>query len=195
MIDKETEGEVNFQDEATALSRIITVLQNVSPDTRSRLVKTVVTFFDLESPVSASSNVSKIERVEPYVRNSSEVPRFSDDRTMSPKEFLLEKQPKTDVERVACLAYYLTHYRDTPHFKTIDISKLNTDAAQRKFANTAKAVDNATRNEYLVPATKGQKQLGAIGEVFVQALPDRESARSAVINLRPKRKRVAKKKN
>jgi len=47
---------------------------------------------------------------------------------MSPKDFLLEKQPRTDVERIACLAYYLTHYRATPHFKTIDLSILNTEA-------------------------------------------------------------------
>ena len=35
---------------------------------------------------------------------------------MSPKDFLMEKAPNTDVERIACLAYYLTHYRSTPHF-------------------------------------------------------------------------------
>ena len=47
----------------------------------------------------------------------------------SPKDFLFRKEPNTDVERVACLAYYLTHRRGTNHFKTIDISKLNTEAA------------------------------------------------------------------
>jgi hypothetical protein len=108
---------------------------------------------------------------------------------VSPKDFLLDKKPRTDVERVACLAYFLTHYRDTPFFKTIDISKLNTEAAQPKFSNAAKAVDNATNSRYLVPGAKGNKQLSATGELFVQALPDRESAKSAMISQRPRRRR------
>ena len=100
----------------------------------------------------------------------------------------MQKQPLTDVERVASLAYYLTHYRDTPHFKTLDISTLNTEAAQPKFSNAAVAMDNATKMGYLVPATKGSKQLGAAGELFVQKLPDRDAAKAAMANLRPRRK-------
>jgi hypothetical protein len=106
---------------------------------------------------------------------------------MSPKEFLLEKQPRTDVERVACLAYYLTHYREMPHFKTLDLSKLNTEAAQPKFSNAANSTNNAVKRGYLVPATKGQRQLSAAGERFVQALPDRDAAKAAMTSARPKR--------
>ncbi len=101
---------------------------------------------------------------------------------------MFEKQPKTDVEKVACLAYYLTHYRDTPHFKTLDLSKLNTEAAQVKFSNPAVAVDNATKQTYLVPATKGNKQLSARGEQFVLALPDRDKARDVMANARPRKR-------
>ena len=64
---------------------------------------------------------------------------------ITPKEFILQKQPHTGVERVACLAYYLTHYRDISHFKTLDISKLNTEAAQPKFANAALSVNDASK--------------------------------------------------
>jgi len=32
----------------------------------------------------------------------------------TPKQFLKSKQPKTDVLKVACLAYYLTHARSQP---------------------------------------------------------------------------------
>jgi hypothetical protein len=96
--------------------------------------------------------------------SSQPQPSFSEDRTISPKQFMLEKQPRTDVEKVACLAYYLTHYRDTPHFKTLDISKLNTEAAQIKFANPTVAVNNSEKQNYLVAATKGSKQLSALGE-------------------------------
>jgi hypothetical protein len=110
---------------------------------------------------------------------------------MSPKEFLLEKQPRTDVERIACLAYYLTHYRGTPHFKTLDLSMLNTEAAQPKFANAAYSANNAVKMRYLVPSTKGQRQISAVGERFVRALPDRDAAKTALesIRRRPRRKR------
>lgn len=183
-----TVGE-SIQNEADALQKLISTLKEVSPEVRDRLIQTVVTFFN----INLGRGGMRPDRAPSTVPKGS--PSFSDDRAMSPKEFLLDKQPKTDVERVACLAYYLTHYRDTPHFKTLDISKLNTESAQRKFTNTAKAVDNATRNEYLVPSSKGQKQLGAIGEVFVQELPDRVAAKSAVNNLRPTRKRASKRKS
>jgi len=100
----------------------------------------------------------------------------------------MQKQPRTDIERVACLAYYLTHYRDSHFFKTLDISKLNTEAAQVKFTNAAYAVANAEKSGLLVPAQRGHKQLSAVGEQFVLALPDREAAKAALVNLRRRRK-------
>jgi thymidine phosphorylase len=107
---------------------------------------------------------------------------------MSPKEFLFQKQPKTDVERIAALAYYLTHYRDMSQFKTLDLTKLNTEAAQPKFSNAASSANNAVKQNYLVPTTKGQRQLSAAGERFVAALPDREAARAAMNVGAPRRR-------
>lgn len=167
--------------EAEILQKIVTALGPLSKDARRRLIETVITFFGQDI-------LSSTQRSEASVSRPTFVPQFSEDRSASAKEFLLEKAPQTDVERVACLAYYLTHYRDTPHFKTIDISKINTEAAQRKFSNAAKAVDNATALGYLVPATKGQKQISAAGELFVQALPDRAAAKDVMAKTRPRKK-------
>jgi len=78
---------------------------------------------------------------------------------------------------MVCLAYYLTHFRDLPHFKTNDLTILNTEAAQRKFSNPTFATQNAMRDGFFVPATKGgHRQLSAMGERYVQALPDRAAA-------------------
>jgi hypothetical protein len=176
-----TEDEKNTADEELlALTQILEILQKLEPPARERILQTISTYFRLGR--------------EPHLRTQDERPPdtipglFSEDRTISPKQFILEKQPKTDVERVACLAYYLKHYRNTPHFKTLDISKLNTEAAQIKFSNAAVAVDNASKTNYLVPATRGNKQLGALGEQFVLALPDREKARVVMSQARPRRK-------
>jgi hypothetical protein len=51
------------------------------------------------------------------------------------------------------------------------------------------AVDNAAKSGYLVPAAKGNKQISANGELFVQALPDRDAARAAMTRVRPKKRK------
>src|SRR2546426_70817 len=165
------DSSASVSDDADILQSVIGALRNLDPEARARILQTVATFFQV-----GLGDVSR-RRVEPTEGGTSPSPSFLEDRSMQPKEFLLDKQPKTDVERVACLAYYLTHYRETPHFKTIDISKVNTEAAQPKFANAANSVNNALKRGYLVQATRGQRQISAAGERFVQALPDRRAAK------------------
>lgn len=160
---------------AAALQRMIGELLPFPSDDRRKLIETLTTFFDLSLP-----------RQESFTRATAHVPpgtsrgnsfQFSEEPDApSPKIFMSNKSPKTDVERVACLAYYLAQYRGTPHFKTKDISALNTESAHKPFSNTAQAVDNATKMGYLVPSVKGSKQLSASGEQFVEVLPDREAA-------------------
>jgi len=169
--------------ELEVVTQVLAALEPLEADARERVIRTVSTFFGI-SPSRGGLGSTVPDR-----QPSSITPGgFSEDRSLSPKEFILQKQPKTDVERVAALAYYLTHYRDTPFFKTLDISKLNTEAAQMKFANAANAVDNATKQGYLVPGTRGNKQLSATGELFVNALPERDAARQIMSNARPRRR-------
>jgi len=166
-----------------ALSTIIGVLKELDSDAQRRVLQSVQTFLGFAPERNQQSPNGTLPFSEaPYEQS------FSRDRTLSAKEFLRDKNPVTDVERVTCLAYYLTHYRDTPHFKTLDISSLNTEAAQPKFSNAAFAVENAAKLGYLVAATKGNKQITAIGEKFVDLLPDRDAAREAVRNFRPRRR-------
>lgn len=169
------------------LTRVMSDFKQLLPDERQILLQLIATNFKIGVP-----NTTKLASVhEAVTEESGETTspgRFSEDRSISPKDFIMEKQPRTDVERVACLAYYLTHYRNTPHFRTLDISKMNTDAAQPKFSNAAKAVDNATQSGYLVPATKGTKQLSAPGEQFVQALPDRDAAKEVMTKTKQRRR-------
>lgn len=160
--------------------------KKLKPEEREQLLQIVAARFNIEAR-AAHGNRHQVNAVR---YESEQASSFSEDRraVLSPKEFIMQKQPRTDVERIACLAYYLTHYRETPHFKTLDLSKLNTDAAQPKFANAANAVENATKSNYLVSATKGNKQISAPGEQFVEALPDKDAARAAMNTVRPKRK-------
>jgi hypothetical protein len=104
----------------------------------------------------------------------------SDDEP-SPREFMSRKKPQSQVERIACLTYYLSHYRAAQHLKASDIANLNTEAAGQKFGNLSRDIDNADRrNGYIVSAGKGVKQLTTRGEAIVEALPDREAVKRAL---------------
>jgi hypothetical protein len=166
--------------EQQAISAMFQVLNGLEEESQQRVLQTVVTYYQSAFPIQP--------RILQRDAESPSIGPFSEDRSMSPKNFIMQKQPNTDVERVACLAYYLTHYRDIPHFKTLDISALNTEAAQPKFANATVSLDNATKMGYLAPAPKGTKQLSGAGEVFVQKLPDREAAKTAMAAVKPRRK-------
>jgi hypothetical protein len=179
----------NQLDDAEILAKVISLLRQLNPESRQRVIETVVTFFNVRLPLSPSPGTETPQPSNPVQLASSAPSSFSDAQPITAKQFMMEKEPRTDVERIACLAYYLTNYLHTPHFKTLDLSKLNTDAAQPKFSNAAFAADNATKLGYLVPAVKGHKQLSAAGERFVQLLPDRGAAKAAMAAIRLRKRR------
>ena len=110
------------------------------------------------------------------------------------KQFLAQKKPGSNSERVACLAYYLSNYRDTLHFKTGDIDKLNTESAHH-FTNPSLFVTHATSTyHYLTAAGGGKKQITPLGEAIVEALPDRANVAAAIAEHKPTRKRTKRKK-
>lgn len=167
------------------LTTIVTALKGLDVEAQTRTLQAVMTFLGI-SP-SIQTPVANINSNSTANSRSNTI-SFSEDRDISPKEFLKEKMPHTDVERVACLAFYLTHYRNMPFFKTLDISTLNTEAAQPKLSNATYAVDNATKAGLLVQAGKGNKQISAVGEMFVQALPDRDAAKNSLSANRVRRR-------
>ena len=178
-VEEASDERKNFQ----AVQNIIDTLLVYDSDTRDRILQTVSTFFGIDA------GRSKISQVNSSTGRASDVPAFADRPDLSPKDFLFQKKPKTDVERVACLAYYLANYRSMAHFKTTDINKLNTEAAQIKLSNASYTVNNATQSGFLVAAPKGMKQMSAAGERFVDLLPDHAEARKAMSELKPRRRR------
>ena len=171
--------------EATVLHHVIAELSTLSVEDRRRILETVTTFFGInrqkeEFPARMPSSKVTMGDPSPFQFSESE-------EVLSPKAFMLQKAPRTDIERVACLAYYLSRYRDTPHLKTKDISALNTESAHRAFSNASMAVENSAKGGFLVPSIKGCKQLSAMGEQFVEALPDRDAANEVHSRIRHRR--------
>lgn len=176
--------------EVDILHQILDMLTPLEPEMQRRLLQTVRTFLNVGEDYQGAGTAAPIVGLADEPRTE-----FRSDKTSSPKEFILQKQPRSDVERVACLAYYLTHYRGQPEFNTADISKLNAEAAQVKFSNAAFAVGNAVKSRYLIQGSRGIKSMSAAGEQFVLALPDRDAAKSAMgqYGRRPRRRSVKRK--
>jgi hypothetical protein len=171
---------------AQALGTIIDLLSRLDEQSRQRVLRSVSTFFHIPFEEDRLPNTTAIDTTTLIPPHNK--PNFSEDHSPTPKQFLFDKAPQTDVERIACLAYYLTHFRDTPYFKTLELAKLNTEAAQPKFSNIAYAATNAATAGYLVSATKSERQISAAGENFVVALPDRTAAKD-VMNAARRRSR------
>ena len=172
-----------------AIQQMIDAMLEFDKDTRIRMLRTVATFFGIEFLSQSAAKTSIVDT------SRDTTPPFSSREELSPKDFLIQKKPRTDVERVACLAFYLLHYRNIPHFRTTEISKLNTEAAQIKFSNASNAINNATQSGFLVAASKGTKQLSAPGEQFVDHLPDYATARKVMSELKPRRRKKTSLKN
>jgi len=177
------EGEKNKAQNFELVTRIIKMLEPLSQEEQKHILETVITWLN--------PSQTKMAVIQPIEHGKSEEYPFSGRTEISVKQFMLEKEPKTDLERLTCLGYYLTHYRQQPHFKTEDITKLNMEAAQPKFSNAAFTAKNAVRDGYLVQAPKqGMRQLSALGEQYVQALPDHEAARLVRSRMRGRRVRT-----
>ncbi len=154
-------------------------MDGLEPQEQERILATLLAYYRPDGLARSPTSESAKEptHIQPFAQEEKD-----------PKAFLKDKGPNTDVERVACLAFYLTHFRDTPHFKTQDLSKLNTEAAQPKFSNASTTAANAMKTGYLAQAPQGHRQISAFGEEFVSALPDRDAAKKVIRSLRPKRK-------
>lgn len=107
---------------------------------------------------------------------------------------MTNKRPSSNAERIACLAYYQTHYRGKTHFKTADLTSLNTESASPTMSNPSQAAKDATKAGLLASAPKQTRQITSKGEALVKALPDREAAKAATAAFpKPRKKKAAKK--
>jgi len=113
------------------------------------------------------------------IAESSE-PTITTGQTVDPKTFMAAKRSMSDVERITCLAYYLSRYRGATQYKTRELTDLNTEAFQPRFSNPAVAARNAVTQQYLSLAGGGRKQITTRGEAVVRALPDREKVKKAL---------------
>jgi hypothetical protein len=169
-------GQAGLAEEVEALKTVLGAMEGLSNAGQSFVLNTALQRLGLAaaSPPAVSPPVNQ----QTTAAQQAMVPVVPQQVVlqMSAKDFLDKKNPGSDMHRVACLAYYLTHLRSTAKFKTKDIEALNTEARWDQFPDAAKAVQNATSvGKLLTPVGGGSKQLSAYGEKVVNALPDRDA--------------------
>ena len=188
----------SLDQELEALKAILHALEPLDETQRRFVLKTVAERMGISGALPATSGINQ-ERQAGGMPASGGATAVASDISGSfdgqtPKQFLKAKLPKTDVQRVACLAFYLTHARNQSQFDTEAITKLNTEALGTRLSNPSGAVNNAmNQNRFLAPVGKGNKQITGLGEDVVNALPDQEAVKAVLANNRKPRKKTVKK--
>ena len=105
------------------------------------------------------------------------------------KAFMRAKNPANDVQRVACLGFYIAETTSQAGFTAKQVADAHTNSGGSKF-NLSRAMDNATRSaKYLSNRTKHEKQLTTLGEDVVNALPNQQAVRDLSAKARGKAKK------
>jgi len=180
-------GKPEFETDIEALGTVLNALAKLEPSAQHWVLSTAAGRLNVSGPAASIGTPSVTNPtgiVKPMATNLEQLP---------PKEFMRQKAPKSDVDRVACLAFYLTNARQMSSYSSREITAMNTEAAGPKF-NVSRAVDNATKQSgYLTSAGKGKKQITSYGEDVVSALPDYEAVK-ALANTKAIRKKSNKRK-
>ena len=107
----------------------------------------------------------------------------------SPRDFIAGKNPMTEQERIACLAYYLFKFKKLEKFGAKQLKEINAAAAQPMFRNISYTARDAATTGYLVSVGGGKKMLASLGERVVDAMPNREKVADVVKKYGKKRRK------
>jgi hypothetical protein len=163
--------------ELDALKTALDALSHLDPDARGRAI----------AWLASALEVQGLQTGQGVGSSSAPIGELG-----SAKQFLAQKAPRSDLERVTVLAYFLTHARGKAYFKTAELSALNTEAAGPRLSNASYAASNAQKKKgYLAAAPGGGKQITAKGEALVEALPDYEAAEAATAPMHGGRRRTS----
>lgn len=176
------------QDAVTALASVLTALHGLEADDLRWVVESACRKVGLATPRLRAGKEGDDGQGEQD--DTQDDDRNTDKGHPSPKEFMRRKSPRTDVHKVACLAFYLSRYRNQREFKTADLTTLNNDADGVKIGNATQAVNNAAKQSHFFSSVgKGKKRITTLCEDVVDALPDHEKAKQIIVEKGPKRRK------
>ena len=129
-------ADVDFAKITAAANAVIQALADLSPEERERVLDSASALYGIAAKTSARE-----PRQEPASRDEQQSHHREGDRPgkrLSIVEFLNEKQPATNAQRIACFAYYREHVEGRPQFARRDLEPY---FAAAKLANPGKNFD------------------------------------------------------
>jgi hypothetical protein len=172
---------VKKNDSTAALVAVVSSLEPLNDQDRQWVLQSAASKFALTVPVvggqASAASVSTVVTT-PSGASGATADAQSAIARKDPRAFIRIKKPATDVQRVACIGYYLVQTTGQQGFTSKAISTAYTDSGGSKI-NMTRALDNATRgSKYLSTRGPGEKQLTTVGEDVVHALPDQAAVRA-----------------
>ena len=162
-------GENNTQKVYEATGQILSIVQGFDPDEINLVFKHVRELMG-GKPEAVSVQGGSGKLLMPNISGTEPGPAF----------FVKDKKPQSASQRVACLAYYLKHFRGLEEFKTQDITVLANEFRLPPFSNASLFVNEAAKAGFLTRVGKGNKAITPGGEAYVEALPDVSAAKAAM---------------
>src|SRR5687767_8193374 len=115
-----------FQSDIDALGKVLTALSSLDAAAQQWVLNTAAGRLNVPTTSVPAATGGSIPKPPGVTLPNSDV------KSLSAKEFLRQKSPKSDVDRVACLAFYLTYARDVSAFSSRDLTVVNTESAGPK---------------------------------------------------------------
>lgn len=170
--------DISQKSETDAMAACFDALKDLTPEEQGRALDWLRS--KLAIPIGATAQTGSPQLSTGGLGVTHLATTVSQGGKVSPKIFMAQKRPNSDVERVTCLALYLSQYEGKTEFKAKDISGLNTRAAGTRIGNVSQALKNASKSVgYMTSAGGGKKQLTIRGEAVALALPDRAAVKAA----------------
>lgn len=163
-------------------------MENKNTDVKAKLeaIQTIVDLLDgfpsedVKDIVSFSLKQLKLDDVafdEIQDSTPTEGPKARADSTNgSIYDYVREKGPKNEYQRVAVLAHYLEKNRNMESVTARDVVDANTEARQPRFSNISTTMNRSSGvYKYINSLSRGVYQLSATGLDLVNALPDQSA--------------------
>jgi hypothetical protein len=164
---------VSTDRELAVLGSVVSAIDELESDAQLRVVQYLIGRFGVGEASPA------IVPGSPFAANASGIADKA-------KDFMAQKKPRSAMERVVCLAYWLDRH-GTSAFASGDLSQVNLEAAGPKF-DIVEAGKWAAKRGLFAPAPERKRQITSLGEQMVEALPDRDAV-TGVMDAAPRRRR------
>ncbi len=169
-----------------AIEVIVKELQKLNENDRSDVVS-----FALKQVGLSSSSIPSSPQSDQISASEGSGP----DLNKSMADFVKDKNPKNEYQRVAVIAYYREYKQGKKEFKNAEMSQANTsEARQPKISNITDVVTKARdRYKFLTKGTgKAAHQLSTHGADVVNALPDQVAVKTLIANTKTRKRKKKK---